>query len=223
MTDKLTQFPVKCKQCNREIPEGTVYYSHPKLGFVCEFCTGFNDGRIKANEDGTLTDSHLLSDQEISDALELCESENRTSYKSVSPDLKFEVMACNSISRALKEIQELRKDVETERMRLAACGVAALGYFHGCHDDYNSASLNDVLNLRARAEKAQADSEKLVGEREGMKKEIIKILRYLLFLATCAVATFVVKKIGVSEENFHEVFSSVLLAAVTFKVVNVDA
>lgn len=38
---------------------------------------------------------------------------------------------------------------ETERLRLAVCGVAALGYFEGCDDKYKSASLGDVLRLRA--------------------------------------------------------------------------
>ncbi|HEP9695501.1 TPA: hypothetical protein VDV99_006472, partial [Pseudomonas aeruginosa] len=43
----------------------------------------------------------------------------------------------------------LRAELETERMRLAGCGVAALGYFDGCADAYKSASLSDVLRLRA--------------------------------------------------------------------------
>ena len=48
------------------------------------------------------------------------------------------------------EVQMLREALETERQRLAACGVAALGYFDGCADEYKSASLSDVLSLRAR-------------------------------------------------------------------------
>lgn len=48
------------------------------------------------------------------------------------------------------ELQKLRDELERERMRLAGCGVAALGYFDGCHPDYDSASLQDVLRLRAR-------------------------------------------------------------------------
>jgi hypothetical protein len=47
-----------------------------------------------------------------------------------------------------KEIQRLKSELETERLRLAACGVAALGYFEGCKDEYRSASLEDVLRLR---------------------------------------------------------------------------
>ncbi|MDS1045304.1 hypothetical protein QM013_34815, partial [Pseudomonas aeruginosa] len=51
---------------------------------------------------------------------------------------------------------ELRAELETERMRLAGCGVAALGYFDGCADAYKSASLSDVLRLRADCDAALA-------------------------------------------------------------------
>lgn len=46
------------------------------------------------------------------------------------------------------ENERLKGELETERMRLAACGVAALGYFDGCKDEYRSASLEDTLRLR---------------------------------------------------------------------------
>lgn len=48
----------------------------------------------------------------------------------------------------LKRIAELEAEIERERMRLAACSAAALGYFDGCIDEYKSASLDDVLRLR---------------------------------------------------------------------------
>jgi len=48
----------------------------------------------------------------------------------------------------LAEVKNLKDELERERNRLAACSVAALGYFNGCHDDYKSASLDDVLRLR---------------------------------------------------------------------------
>lgn len=51
---------------------------------------------------------------------------------------------------AARESVKLRKELEIERMRLAACGVAALGYFTGCAEEYKSASLTDVLRLRER-------------------------------------------------------------------------
>lgn len=45
-------------------------------------------------------------------------------------------------------IAELEAELERERIRLAACGSAALGFFEGCKDEYYSASLGDVLRLR---------------------------------------------------------------------------
>ncbi len=55
----------------------------------------------------------------------------------------------------------LRAELETERMRLAGCGVAALGYFDGCADAYKSASLSDVLRLRADCDAALAEVERI--------------------------------------------------------------
>lgn len=54
-----------------------------------------------------------------------------------------------AIERA-DRIEALEQELETERMRLAACGVAALGYFDGCKDEYRSASLDDTLRLYAK-------------------------------------------------------------------------
>jgi hypothetical protein len=54
------------------------------------------------------------------------------------------------LANAADEIDSLRQQLETERMRLAACGCAALGYFNGCADEYKSASLDDVLALHQR-------------------------------------------------------------------------
>lgn len=45
------------------------------------------------------------------------------------------------------KVAELEDELERERIRLAACGVAALGYFDGCKDEYRSASLDDTLRL----------------------------------------------------------------------------
>jgi len=57
------------------------------------------------------------------------------------------------------EIERLSDECETERMRLAVCGVAALGYFDGCKDEYRSASLNDVLQLRSEIERLRRELE----------------------------------------------------------------
>ena len=53
-------------------------------------------------------------------------------------------------------IDHLETELETERMRLAGCGVAALGYFDGCKEEYRSASLDDTLRLYAKYEKQSA-------------------------------------------------------------------
>ena len=58
--------------------------------------------------------------------------------------------------------EKAEKELETERMRLAGCGIAALGYFNGCVDEYKSASLSDVLALKARYDSAVAQVKMLV-------------------------------------------------------------
>lgn len=47
----------------------------------------------------------------------------------------------------LNEVENLKGELERERMRLAGCGVAALGYFQNCAPEYDSASLQDTLRL----------------------------------------------------------------------------
>lgn len=51
------------------------------------------------------------------------------------------------ILRLFPYVRALEDELERERMRLAACGVAALGYFDGCKPEYQSGSLHDVLRL----------------------------------------------------------------------------
>lgn len=55
----------------------------------------------------------------------------------------------------LDKIESLEKELEIERMRVVACGVAAQGHFEDCLDEYKSASLDDVLQLRANYEDAR--------------------------------------------------------------------
>ena len=45
-------YVVKCGQCNKVIEDGAIYYSHKKLGFVCEDCPAFSDGGVKAIRNG---------------------------------------------------------------------------------------------------------------------------------------------------------------------------
>ena len=59
-----------------------------------------------------------------------------------------------------EELEKLRAELERERLRLAATGTAALGYFDGCADEYKSASLDDVLRLKAERDRLQAKCEK---------------------------------------------------------------
>jgi DNA repair exonuclease SbcCD ATPase subunit len=59
----------------------------------------------------------------------------------------------------IEKYKALEADLETERLRLAACGVAALGYFDGCKDEYRSASLEDTLRLYEINKELKAENE----------------------------------------------------------------
>lgn len=63
-------------------------------------------------------------------------------------DAAFIANAPTDIADLLAEVERLKAELEHERLRLAACGVAALGYTDdpGCA---GSASFDDVLRLRA--------------------------------------------------------------------------
>lgn len=67
------------------------------------------------------------------------------------------------LQTARAEIDRLRNELEIERMRLAGCGAAALGYFDGCKEEYRSASLDDVLRLKAKYDFAIAALEIIAG------------------------------------------------------------
>ena len=62
------------------------------------------------------------------------------------------------------DVAELKEHLETERIRLAACGVAALGYFDGCKDEYRSASLDDTLRLVEKNDQLRAEIAELEGK-----------------------------------------------------------
>jgi len=70
--------------------------------------------------------------------------------------------------KPIKELEVLRNELERERMRLAACGVAALGYFDGCIDEYKSASLDDVIRLYDKLTRYRAVMEQAVKELESV-------------------------------------------------------
>ena len=81
----------------------------------------------------------------------------------------------DEIARLKARIKELENETERERMRLAACGTAALGYFKECHEDYRSASLEDTLRLYGKYESLKKQSEALAGALEKAKERIIYI------------------------------------------------
>ena len=66
-------------------------------------------------------------------------------------------VAADALQSQAERIKELESECEVERLRLAACGVAALGYFDGCKDEYKSASLDDVLRLNKRCTDLRAE------------------------------------------------------------------
>lgn len=80
------------------------------------------------------------------------------------------------------EVERLEDALETETMRLAACGVAALGYFQGCAEEYDSASLRDVLALRAQLAQQQGVPEgwKLVPEKMLIDAASIEALAFVM-------------------------------------------
>ncbi|WP_206475311.1 hypothetical protein [Pseudomonas aeruginosa] len=77
----------------------------------------------------------------------------------------YSVEPLMTVAQHERIVGALRAELETERMRLAGCGVAALGYFDGCVDAYKSASLSDVLRLRADCDAALARVAELTATR----------------------------------------------------------
>jgi hypothetical protein len=76
------------------------------------------------------------------------EIETDYEFKQVMLELKKCLTSDGSVHTLQQRVNTLESQLECERMRLAACGVAALGYFEGCAEEYKSASLSDVLRLR---------------------------------------------------------------------------
>lgn len=83
--------------------------------------------------------------------------ERKSKQQAISELVDFHLLNC-------ARIEKLETELETERMRLAACGTAALGYFDGCADAYKSASLSDVLRLRGDCDSALARAAELEKE-----------------------------------------------------------
>jgi len=48
--EKVTDFPTVCQVCKELIEDQMLFYSHPRLGYVCENCPEFEDGGIISDE-----------------------------------------------------------------------------------------------------------------------------------------------------------------------------
>lgn len=89
--------------------------------------------------------------------------DSEASRASAVQDMITHELACHDnpaaavIATKNARIAELEAQLEIERMRLAACSVAALGYYDECSDEYKSASLADVLNMRSLLTRCKAD------------------------------------------------------------------
>lgn len=47
----IKELHIRCMICKREIPDGTLFYRHPKFGIVCEVCPQFRDGGVEIDEE----------------------------------------------------------------------------------------------------------------------------------------------------------------------------
>lgn len=77
---------------------------------------------------------------------------------------RFVLRLLADCARLRAELDVARADAERERMRLAGCSVAALGYYKrgdAIAPEYGSGSLDDVIALRERAEAAEANAARL--------------------------------------------------------------
>lgn len=80
---------------------------------------------------------------------------------SVTPQTRIQIHPSDWM-QIVDEVQRLGNELEIERMRLAACGTAALGYFKGCAQEYDSASLQDVLRLFRKESELRVAASKVV-------------------------------------------------------------
>lgn len=72
-----------------------------------------------------------------------------------------------------RALTAMKADLDRECGRLAACGVAAMegrSRWHGCHESYNSASLQDVLRLSDRHEAAEQANAALAAENVALRE-----------------------------------------------------
>jgi len=145
-----------------------------KSGVVCGDCdgSGWLENRVEGRHPCTcMTEAEpyqLLIEQnaELTAEVERLMAEHQAACELVAKMHAAAVGEITGPKRGVVEdvadaIAKLRDELETERMRLAGCGVAALGYFDGCCDTYKSASLDDVLRLRDRNAELTAENREL--------------------------------------------------------------
>ena len=115
-----------------------------------------------------------------------------------------------------KQVAELEKELETERMRLAACGVIALSNTResaakqrDMHEDYKSASLSEVIRAvdteieqRERIAELEKENEKL---KERNRKLDVDLLRALFYAPSSPVSPCKAHEIEVWYGKFKQV------------------
>jgi chromosome segregation ATPase len=109
-----------------------------------------------------LTDVLVLDEEDSAHHKALVESALRVAkgWEGKCRELRTKIETAEKERDALRsKLEAVEKELEVERMRLAACGVAALGYFNGCAKEYESASLYDVMELRAKNDALRAKVE----------------------------------------------------------------
>lgn len=86
--------------------------------------------------------------------------------------------ASNSLASLAQRLAKENSELERERVRLAGCGVAALGYVKEPVPEYgDSASLQDVLRLRRRCEVAEKERDEHRGTAIALERRVIDVQR----------------------------------------------
>ena len=76
-----------------------------------------------------------------------------------------------ALTTAERERDEAREELERERLRLAACGVAARGESRSVSTIYTSDSLKAVVDLRYRAERAERERDEARRENARLRED----------------------------------------------------
>ena len=126
----------------REVEDGTKFYTSDQVAAAVLKATGQLEEEIER-----LKGDHEAACVIIADMHAAAVGEVTGPKRGVVED----------VADVRSELNSTKEELETERMRLAGCGVAALGYFEGCRDEYKSSSLDDVLRLRQQLQAAQEE------------------------------------------------------------------